>query len=79
MQKPGLTSDGGIHVSGHTMVSIYFLLSGHSQIIIVTMYSDASNLAMGVVLGNQWSVYPFTDEMSHILQLPIHVREGTDA
>ncbi len=39
------------------------------------MFSDASDIAMGVEYKGQWLVYPYKGEMLHAASLPIHYRE----
>ncbi len=41
----------------------------------IVVFTDSSDLAVGVVVGNQWTVYPFQGDGSKWLQYPIHVRE----
>ena len=39
------------------------------------LYSDASDLAMGVVCDTDWTVYPYSGTMVQLKDLPIHCRE----
>ena len=39
------------------------------------LYSDASNVAMGAVCNDDWTVYPYTGSMRELGDTPIHCRE----
>ncbi len=41
----------------------------------ITMWSDASNQAMGVLVGSSWTVYPYSGKMASIVETPIHYKE----